>query len=193
MIRLGLGKHTWDLDPKNIVPAMTRLFSIYFLYDATLLLAKASCLLFYTRIFGRPHVSGLFKWAIWATHAFNILWFIGIVFGTIFMCDPVAKNYNPTLPGKCGTTNSLWLGSAVPSVIIDLVLLTLPLPMIWRLRLDRGRKIALLIIFIISYLYVMVLFCEKFMTDGYQCFGYFRWSPDHYCQIKRRNGSRLVL
>ncbi|KAI0002771.1 hypothetical protein F4779DRAFT_630906 [Xylariaceae sp. FL0662B] len=155
-ISLGVGHHIWILPTENTALIAKLSFVIYFLYDAGLFLSKASALLFLSRIFPN-HVNGpWFNLSRYTTHGLNIAWFQGIVFGTFFMCDPVEKNWNPMNDGTCGSTTSLFIGSAVPSVIIDLIILILPLPKIWRLQTSRARKIGITIIFLFGYGVVVV-------------------------------------
>jgi hypothetical protein len=151
MVKLGLGRHIWAINPANIGLLLKLVYVNYYLYDAALFLAKMSALLFFSRVFPRYANSKFFNYALWATHALNVSWLIGIVFGTIFMCNPVAKGWNPMLPGKCGTNSALWIGSAVPSVFIDLIILTLPIPKIWGLQMNRKRKIGLTVVFALGY------------------------------------------
>ena len=151
MVRFGLGHHLTSVDPANIIPFSTVLFAVYFTYATTLVLLKASALFFYARVFQTRQYTTWFTWALYATHFLNMAWFIGLTFGQSFMCSPPAKAWNPTLPGHCGSTAALWLGSAVPSVVIDFIILILPLPMIWSLKMSMNRKAAITAVFICGY------------------------------------------
>jgi hypothetical protein len=151
MVHFGLGRHLVDIDQANLLPFFTVLFAVYFTYDAALVLLKASALLFYARIFLNRQYSTSFTWCLYMTHFLNIAWFLGIVFSSAFMCKPIAKSWNPTLDGHCGSTPGLWLGSAIPSVAIDLIILLLPLPMIWSLKMSTARKSGITAIFVCGY------------------------------------------
>lgn len=153
MIDLGLGRHIETLPSENVAKSLLVIYIVYFVYDTALVLTKASALLFFSRVFTRDVHRGWFNYAVWATHALNIAWWFGIVFATIFMCDPVAKNYQPDLPGRCGSTGALWIGSAVPSVAIDLVILLLPLPKIWGLQMSLAQRSGLVVVFLLGYWY----------------------------------------
>lgn len=43
------------------------------------------------------------------------------------------------------------MGSAIPSVLIDIIILVLPLPKLWHLKIDLARKIGLMTVFILGY------------------------------------------
>jgi hypothetical protein len=155
LVNLGVGRHISTLPGANVLEALKILWATYLIYDTGLTLAKVSALFFYARIFGT--YSRKFKFALWITHGLVISWWIGIVLGTIIMCNPVDKNWVPTAPGYCGSTEALWLGSAIPSVLIDLIILILPLPMLWGLRLRLSRKILICGVFICGYWYALEL------------------------------------
>lgn len=151
MVRLGLGHHIWTISDSDLSVFLKLLYAIYFLYDFALFFTKMSALLFFSRVFPTYANSVWFNRALLITHVLNFLWFIGIVFGTVFMCKPVAKGWNPFLDGTCGPTLGLWIGSAVPSVVIDLIILTLPLPKIWGLQMNKKRKVGLTVVFLLGY------------------------------------------
>ncbi|KAI9035838.1 Major Facilitator Superfamily protein [Aspergillus affinis] len=152
----GLGHHTQFVEPKDLSIFLRLLYAIYFVYDIGLFFTKLSALLFLSRIFPWHANSKWFNYTIVATHCLNCAWLAGIIFGTVFMCNPVEKGWNPTLPGHCGTTSALWLGSAIPSVIIDLIILLLPLPKIWTLQMTTTRKMAIIGVFVIGYSVIVV-------------------------------------
>jgi len=151
MVHLGLGRHVWTLSEAELAKFLKLLYSIYFIYDIALFLTKTSALLFFSRVFPAYANANWFNHALRITHLLNLAWLIGIVFGTVFMCNPVEKGWNPFIPGQCGPTSALWIGSAVPSVAIDLIILALPLPKIWGLQMSRGRKIGLTFVFLLGY------------------------------------------
>lgn len=151
MVHYGLGHHVWAVQPGKLLKCLRLIYAVYFVYDIAICLTKASALLFLSRIFPKRVNGSWFNVALWIIHAMNVAWLIGILFGTIFMCNPVEKNWNPTVPGHCGPTSALWIGSAVPNVVIDLMILILPLPKIWGLQISRARKVGLTIVFALGY------------------------------------------
>lgn len=151
MLHLGLGRHFQTLPPDYALTISKLIYIIYFIYDAAISIARTSALLFISRVFPKEANATVFNGILWALYALNITWFLGIVFGTIFLCRPIDKNWDPTLQGTCGPTRALWIGSAIPSVTIDLLILMLPLPKIWGLRTSLARKAGLLIVFILGY------------------------------------------
>jgi hypothetical protein len=156
MLDLGAGKHVWMVPPDNLIKILRMLFAVYFVYDIHLATAKASALLFLTRIF-RPEASPRwFNNAVLITHAANVAWFIGIVLGTFFQCKPVRKNWDPMIPGHCSDASVLFMGSAIPSVVVDLAILLIPMSKIMSLKMTRAKKMAVVGIFVLGYCTIVV-------------------------------------
>lgn len=151
MVHAGLGKHVWMVEEDDLALVLRIVYANYYTYDLALFLTKASALLFYSRVFPYHATETWFKVALYVVHSLNICWLLGIIFGTIFMCDPVQQGWDPTRGGTCGDTSALWIGSAVPSVVLDLMILLLPMPMIWGLRMSKARKGGISIIFLLGY------------------------------------------
>lgn len=153
MIDAGFGRHLEALyvTPDKISYLSKMNWAGNFVYDIALFLSKIAALLFLARVFPRGANSKWFNWALWTTFGLNVAWLLGIIFGTIFFCWPISKNWNVTEPGHCGTQFDLLVGSAVPSVVIDLIILILPLPKLWQLRINRAKKIGLMGVFVLGY------------------------------------------
>lgn len=147
----GFGHHLSVLPITDLTRIAKDEFIIYFLYDAGLVFTKASALCFLRRIFPREASPRWFNACFWLGHGFNIIWLIGVFFGTLFHCAPIAKNWNTTLSGHCLSTSSLFIGSAVPSVFIDLFILILPLPRLLTLHVSMSRRIGIIIVFMLGY------------------------------------------
>ncbi|KAF2010700.1 hypothetical protein BU24DRAFT_400218 [Aaosphaeria arxii CBS 175.79] len=156
LVHFGLGRHIWTLDETELLMVFKLFYTVYYVYDVSLFLTKTSALLFLTRLFPRHTNPTWWNIALWVTHGMNSAWFVGICFGTAFMCKPLAKGWNPLIPGECGATSALWIGSAIPSVIIDLVILLLPLPKIWFLHISVARKTGVTLVFILGYCVIIV-------------------------------------
>lgn len=143
------------LPPQNLEPFQKLLFAVYFPTYIGLALAKMSALLFFSRVFPRTASPTWFNVGLSFAHTLNVAWLVGIIFGTAFNCIPVAKNWDTKgdLPGECRVpVSSLLIAGVVPSVFIDLVILILPLPRIWRIKTSNSRKVGLTAVFVLGYL-----------------------------------------
>jgi hypothetical protein len=150
LINLGMGLHFEMVNPNNLEPFLKLLWIEYFIFDTGTAVAKSSALFFYARVFGV--VNSTFRYGLWVVHFLNIGWLIGILFGVIFECSPIEKAWKVTLPGTCLNTGNLWLGSGIGSLLIDVIILLMPLPMLWQLQLKMVRKLQIIGVFICGYL-----------------------------------------
>lgn len=146
-VSVGLGKHVWS---PGVQPAtgMKFLLASECVYDTSITLIRLSVLLFYHRIFGTDRG---FKLSLWVSAGILVAWFLAITILAIFQCNPVAKQWNFTLPGHCYSLFGTFLGVTIPNIFLDLLLLLLPLPKLWKLQLQLKKKIALIFNFMLGY------------------------------------------
>lgn len=119
-----------------------------FLYSTAITFVKLSALLFYNRVF-RNVV--WFRWTLWATATLVLAWWLAFVLVAIFTCIPVEKQWDTKVPGHCVSPASTYIGTATPNVLIDLIILLLPMPVLWRLQSSGRRKLALTAVFTLGY------------------------------------------
>ncbi|KAF4629745.1 hypothetical protein G7Y89_g8399 [Cudoniella acicularis] len=150
----GLGRHIYALSLSELENLSKAVYAVYFTYDTSLTLGKCSALLFYHRIFAKS--STWFRYSLWAAQAMVFAWWIGIMLGTVFMCHPISKGWLPLGDGYCNDISQLWIGSAVPSVAVDLIILLLPLPMLFKLQMSRIRRILVVGIFVCGYSIIVI-------------------------------------
>ena len=58
--------------------------------------------------------------------------------------------WDPTVKGRCIDIHKFFIGIAVPNVITDIALLTMPLPYMWRLQISIYKKLAVISVFILG-------------------------------------------
>lgn len=150
LLELGLGLHIQVVPPENVEPFLKLLWIIYYIFDTGTAVSKSSALFFYSRVLGVAN--SRFKYALWLVHAMNVAWLITILFSVTFMCSPIERAWKTTLPGKCLNTGLLWMGSGITSLLIDVIILVMPLPMLWKLRMKTIRKIQISGVFLCGYL-----------------------------------------
>lgn len=150
LVDLGMGLHIQAVPPENIEKFLKVLWIVYYFFDTGTAVGKASALFFYARIFSVRN--SRFKYALWLVHAMNVAWLLGILLGVTFMCNPIRKAWDTGLPGTCVNTGQLWTGSGVTSLAIDVIILIMPLPILWKLQLKTIRRIQISGVFICGYL-----------------------------------------
>ncbi|KAJ6172242.1 hypothetical protein N7470_001309 [Penicillium chermesinum] len=93
---------------------------------------------------------------LWILGALVAGWLLSAYFVTIWQCDPVAKAWDPTIPGKCVNTYAWYTATATISCAIDMWILIIPIPLIWRLNSSLRRRIYLLAAFLLTYSVIVV-------------------------------------
>jgi hypothetical protein len=145
-----MGEHIQVVPPNNLEPFLKLLWIEYYLFDAGTAIAKSSALFFYNRIFGTA--DRWLRYSLWLAHAMNVAWLVGIILSIIFACNPIEAAWKVAVPGKCVNTQAMWLGSGITSLIIDVFILLMPVPSLWRLQMKAMRKIQVLLVFICGYM-----------------------------------------
>jgi len=156
-----MGIHADLLDPADIVMMAKWLVVAEILYAFNLGWTKISLLMMYYRIFHIPY----FKKMAWAVGTFVMVWVVTITFLFIFICVPVAKVWYPDLPGKCINQVATWIANAASTIFTDLIILLMPLPPLWGLKLGKREKIGLTAAFGLGSLYVYAV--SRSLTRGY--------------------------
>lgn len=73
--------------------------------------------------------------------------FVSCSLAAIFGCQPVSYFWNQDQPGRCIDEFMFFKVNGIVNLILDIVVLLLPLPMLWRLQMHVKKKIALSVIF----------------------------------------------
>lgn len=124
-------------------------FTIPF-YNSAVLCAKASILLQYHRVFPTPSMRITCKifLAILATYG---TWAVASGF---LNCIPVARFWDPNVPGYCLDMKALWFSNASMHILTDLAILIIPIPALKGLGLPLRQRVGVIGIFALGGLYV---------------------------------------
>ena len=120
------------------------------LYLVVAAVTRLTLILFFERIFfPNPRLKVFTRIGIFGC----LIFFTAILFRSIFSCSPLQKYWNPLLPGHCISQAVASYITGVFNIISDLYILILPMPCIWGLQLDTGRKLRIMGIFSVGLLY----------------------------------------
>lgn len=126
------------------------------IYVGALGLTKLSLLAFYLRIFQHQY---WFRIAVYSTISIIILSTTIISVLTIFQCHPVPYFWNKDIHnGVCLDLNGLAYANSGMSILQDITIITLPIPVVLRLNMETRRKIGVAFMFAVGGLYVLTLF-----------------------------------
>ncbi|RPA77607.1 hypothetical protein BJ508DRAFT_329992 [Ascobolus immersus RN42] len=135
----GLGKHMSNVDPSLYEGFFKLMYCAPLLYVTSHLCIKNAFLSFYLRLTADPR----YRRTCFILIAINTSIYIACFIPGAFGCKPITTFWNRALPGgKCINLNALYLANAGLNMTMDLCILSLPVPMIWRNRgLTTRRKL----------------------------------------------------
>lgn len=122
-------------------------------YFASVIAIKTSLILLYYRLFG---VTRWFRWELAFAWVVVILCFIVDVLVAIFECKPVSYFWDKSIPGgTCINQDQFFRWNGAANLLIDFMILTLTVPVVWHLKLKTRQKLSLAVIFLLGLLYVL--------------------------------------
>ncbi|OJJ48464.1 hypothetical protein ASPZODRAFT_130497 [Penicilliopsis zonata CBS 506.65] len=139
----GMGMHEAEIPPHILTRQMKAFWITIPFYNAALVSAKASILMQYFRVFPTKRMRVI----CWIMLTFVALFGLWAVLSAFLNCIPVAKFWNPTIPGYCLDKEALWFSNAGLHITTDLIILAIPIPALLSLDLPRRQKMALFGIF----------------------------------------------
>lgn len=116
-------------------------------------LARYSILLFYARIF----TNRTFRMPVYIMYTVNGLWGVGFTLTYLVQCVPPKELWEAQQVKRqhcIGISVNYYY--AVSTIILDVVILAMPWPMVWRLQVAIKQKIAVLGIFMLGAMYVHI-------------------------------------
>ncbi|KAL2862794.1 uncharacterized protein BJX67DRAFT_385269 [Aspergillus lucknowensis] len=79
------------------------------------------------------------------------LWWVAVCLVAVFQCRPIQKAWGMSaIEGRCINKGKWYFGAAVPNIVTDIAILTVPIWEIWRLRLPNSRKVGVASIFLLG-------------------------------------------
>ncbi|KAF4504637.1 hypothetical protein G6O67_008064 [Ophiocordyceps sinensis] len=75
---------------------------------------------------------------------------LGCTLSLIFACTPVDKSWNPLLKGSCLPAGSSFTGYAIVTIVSDIVVALLPIPVLLKLNVRLEKKLGLIGIFMLG-------------------------------------------
>ena len=107
--------------------------------------AKTSILALYVRVFG---VNKAFKRTCWVLSAIIIFYCVACTPMYILDCVPgPVRSFAQTEANQCVPVLGLNVAVGAVNIATDTALLLLPIPMIMKLQMSKGRKFAVLVVF----------------------------------------------
>ena len=120
------------------------LYSQLLLYGIAIVLPKLAILLFYLRIFPSRN----FRLSVYVLAILVISWGTSVEFSTIFQCTPISYAWTRKPPGRCINLLDFYRWVSLPSILLDIIMLLLPIHRVWKLQVTFKQKMALSGVFV---------------------------------------------
>lgn len=145
---LGLGQHSWMIPATEIRLNDVANHVALIWYETVISLIKISALTLYARVFNSKRS---FRITLWALGALITIWWIVLLVVPWTFCHPARKTIDPLIKGTCREGSSWYLATALINALLDMVILILPMPLIWKLRINFRKKILVSVAFVFGY------------------------------------------
>ncbi|KAH8703286.1 hypothetical protein BGW36DRAFT_443399 [Talaromyces proteolyticus] len=155
-VKYGFGKHVDTLSAETLMEYGKNFYILLLFYNLGLAFFKLSLLAFYIRVFS---VLNTIRTASYILSAAIVAWMIATEFLLIFRCHPVEIAWEGTAQQQatqCINMNTVFVAQAAPTIFFDVIILALPLKHIWALKLNRGQKVGVTVVFLLGFLVTII-------------------------------------
>ncbi|KAL8900042.1 MAG: hypothetical protein Q9207_005880 [Kuettlingeria erythrocarpa] len=149
-VRFGSGRHLLAVGEHNVQQFLKLSFIFQLLYGSGITAIKLSILLFYLRLFPKQSTSRRWRGSLYTIAAVLLLYLTAGLPVTVFQCRPVAYMWTRQGKGSCNDHLAFLYFSQAYMIATDIIILCLPIPVVWRLHLRKGKKIGVLTIFLLG-------------------------------------------
>lgn len=140
-----------QFDSAPVVLLLKLVMPLQFLWTLSLGFSKTSMLLLYSQIFNAERYVII---AARVTIAINMMWAAGTILAGCLICQPVSMNWKTVPGGYCGDQVLSFIISGAISLATNVAVIVLPLPALFKLRMGMYKKLVLVAVFSLSFLYV---------------------------------------
>lgn len=126
------------------------------------MLVQMSLLAFYIRVF--PVNSLLVRNGSWVLMGIVLCFGLANTCVMVFQCLPISyfwTSWSGETTGTCININYFSWARAAVEIAIDVCILSLPLPSLWKLQMGWKKKIQVLMMFALGFMYVLSIYPES--------------------------------
>ncbi|KAJ5437191.1 hypothetical protein N7445_008076 [Penicillium cf. griseofulvum] len=142
----GMGLRSQILPIENIAMIAKLLVVFECTYVTTIAITKISILLMYCRIFPTKEI----RIASMILGGISFAWAIAIIFVSIFQCTPITRAWDTRILGTCINLKASFIGNAVPNIVTDILILSRPVRVVWRLHASLTHRLSVIGIFLLG-------------------------------------------
>lgn len=152
---IGWGKHMWDYTLEDLINTLKLFFALGLVYQVANSIARMSALLFYARVFTTHK-----KWFRIALRVSGAMIVVQTLLGlllSVFQCSPTQAYWtiDTDTEGDCTRVGFSNIFILIFYVAIDIVILLLPIPILWRLSIRPLQKLLIACLFVSGYMFVL--------------------------------------
>ncbi|KAF4625633.1 hypothetical protein G7Y89_g12532 [Cudoniella acicularis] len=167
-VKYGVGKHVEDIPLQDVESQLEALYFAIILYNVSLTLTKFSIVLQYLRVFVKPRI----RMACKVVMGIILVYGLQTLLCSILACIPVSGFWLINEPSKCIDKKFQWFFNASFNILTDLLILSLPIPVLLNIQLPTKQKLLLTFVFalggfvcLISILRLRSLYVLSVSTD----------------------------
>lgn len=88
----------------------------------------------------------------WFTMGFVVISHTCYIIAQFALCPSFPDSWNPVVGGQCKPINLYYFIMGFTNILVDVVILILPMPFIYSLKLARAKKASLVAVFAVGFM-----------------------------------------
>ncbi|KAI1743044.1 hypothetical protein F4680DRAFT_445515 [Xylaria scruposa] len=150
--KVGLFIHQWNVLGRDIESYLKFILVGDEFWILGICLIKSSILVEWYRLFAPSRARTVFTISCSALLTVNLLSYVGLLITLNLNCRPFERIWNKAVQGSCIDLRTIHLAAATINLILNLAILLLPQPIIWKLQLSYPKKIGVSTVYTIGIL-----------------------------------------
>lgn len=147
----GMGMPTADLEAEQLSIQLQLIPATYVTWTVATTAFKLSVLFLYVRLLSWP----TFKKLSYVLMGLTLAYCISFMAVFLTTCSPdISQLWNPRPDGSCRDLNIGQLGSVSTNLALDVLIIALPMPFLWSLKMRTRNKIVVTAAFSLGLMYV---------------------------------------
>ncbi|OIW32845.1 hypothetical protein CONLIGDRAFT_676664 [Coniochaeta ligniaria NRRL 30616] len=147
--KYGLGLAVKKRPAANLIPYTRSNYAGRPIYQMGISFFKVALLISYLRLFkGTNHT--IYRRVVWVAIVFVLAGHLGCALTLILACQPVHKSWDPLTPGTCLAAGPSFTAYAIVTIISDVLVAVIPIPVLLKLKVSTGKKMGLIVIFLLG-------------------------------------------
>ncbi|KAL9527433.1 SAT4 family membrane protein [Sphaerulina musiva] len=175
LANIGFGKDIWTVEFPKITKILKLFFAEEMLYVSGLGIVKISMLLTYLRFFSSP----TFRKAVFVLIVLNAIYVVVFMSMVALQCRPLSytwHRWDGEHEGSCLKFASLAWPAAAFNIILDAATLTLPIRELWKMSLNKRKKIGVVLMFSVGFFITIVSILRLYSLVAYSSDSNFTWA-----------------